>query len=199
MNANPNERNDNMNTTELRTGTRVSYEDMANPLREGTVAEILESLWGTQYRVAFDDGTETTSDCRQRGWKVMPAPAGRYEVKCDECRQTIRRTDSVAESAAGGRCDKCKPAASSSSSVAKFERHVTALAGVYRRMDRGELTGRNSDATERTIDGHYRDAAALLKAELDDEASPIYAELERRPRLAAKWYALERRYFGLRP
>lgn len=33
---------------------------------------------------------------------------GAYEVKCDECKTTLRRTDSVAESAAGGTCDRCR-------------------------------------------------------------------------------------------
>ena len=31
----------------------------------------------------------------------------RYVVKCDECKCEIRRTDSVAESAAGGYCAAC--------------------------------------------------------------------------------------------
>lgn len=34
--------------------------------------------------------------------------AGAYEVKCDGCKTTLRRTDSVAESAAGGTCDRCR-------------------------------------------------------------------------------------------
>ena len=33
---------------------------------------------------------------------------GRYSVKCDECKAEIRRTDSLQESAAGGRCGECK-------------------------------------------------------------------------------------------
>lgn len=31
----------------------------------------------------------------------------RYIIKCDECKETIGETDSLSESAAGGRCDKC--------------------------------------------------------------------------------------------
>lgn len=31
-----------------------------------------------------------------------------YAVKCDECKQDIRRTDSMRESAEGGTCDWCK-------------------------------------------------------------------------------------------
>lgn len=33
--------------------------------------------------------------------------ASRYEVRCDDCKKTIRMTDSVGESAAGGRCNDC--------------------------------------------------------------------------------------------
>ena len=32
----------------------------------------------------------------------------RYEIKCDECKVTIGHTNSLAESAQGGRCDECK-------------------------------------------------------------------------------------------
>ncbi len=31
-----------------------------------------------------------------------------FEVKCDDCKTTIRETDSVSESAAGGLCDECR-------------------------------------------------------------------------------------------
>ena len=32
----------------------------------------------------------------------------KYLVKCDDCKQTLRGTDSMRESAEGGHCDKCK-------------------------------------------------------------------------------------------
>jgi predicted SprT family Zn-dependent metalloprotease len=38
--------------------------------------------------------------------------SGSYAVKCDDCKVEIRRTDSVQESAAGGRCETCKGVAS---------------------------------------------------------------------------------------
>lgn len=82
-------------------------------------------------------------------------------------------------------------------SVVKFERHVSLLAGIYYRLDSGGLTGRNATSTDRGIDAHFDAARALLAAELADDDSPLYAELERRPKLAAKWDRLERRYFGL--
>lgn len=85
------------------------------------------------------------------------------------------------------------------STVDKFRRSVTALAGVYYRLDSGTTTGRNADATSRTIDAHFREARALLRAELHDDDSPLYAYLDspRGAKLAAKWDALERRYVGL--
>jgi hypothetical protein len=33
---------------------------------------------------------------------------GRYIVKCDDCKQTIRETDNIHESYEGGRCENCK-------------------------------------------------------------------------------------------
>jgi hypothetical protein len=50
---------------------RVSYEDMANPRREGYVTGVDDRGWGVQYRVRFDDGEVTYSDLRQRGWKLV--------------------------------------------------------------------------------------------------------------------------------
>ena len=35
--------------------------------------------------------------------------SGRYEVLCDDCKATLRTTDSLPESAAGGRCLRCRP------------------------------------------------------------------------------------------
>lgn len=59
---------------QITTGTRVSYEDMANPLCEGIIADIETTKWGTQFVIAWTGyraGEITTSDCRQRGWKVV--------------------------------------------------------------------------------------------------------------------------------
>jgi hypothetical protein len=33
---------------------------------------------------------------------------GKYAVKCDDCKEEIRRTDSLSESAAGGYCETCR-------------------------------------------------------------------------------------------
>jgi hypothetical protein len=52
-----------------RIGERVSYEDMANPLARGTIADIDVSQWGVQYVIAWDSGRISTSDLRQHGWR----------------------------------------------------------------------------------------------------------------------------------
>jgi hypothetical protein len=63
-------------------GDRVSYEDMANPRRTGTVVETIEHGGTTpsghplpssvEFRVRFDNREETVSDLRQAGWKRLP-------------------------------------------------------------------------------------------------------------------------------
>ena len=89
-------------------------------------------------------------------------------------------------------------AASTPFTVARFERSVRNAESVYRRLDRGELTGRNSDATDATIRGHVETCRALMKAELHDDDSPLFAWLDAHPKLAERWDRIERRYYGLR-
>jgi hypothetical protein len=76
----------------IEVGTRVAYEDMANPRREGVVLEILEHgdkrtpsglpiPGGTEYRIGWDSeygwlGPETISDLRQHGWTMLAALPG---------------------------------------------------------------------------------------------------------------------------
>lgn len=52
------------------TGTLVSYSDMANPRRVGIVTAISSSPW-SPFTIVWEDGSCTTSDCRQRGWQVV--------------------------------------------------------------------------------------------------------------------------------
>ena len=42
------------------------------------------------------------------GW--IDCPDCRYEIKCDDCKVTIGRTDSIARSAQGGICEACRVA-----------------------------------------------------------------------------------------
>lgn len=56
----------------VQTGSRVSYQDMSNPLREGKVIGIEETPWGAQYGVRFDgDLYIHTTDLRQQGWTLL--------------------------------------------------------------------------------------------------------------------------------
>ena len=66
-------------------GLRVSYEDMANPRRTGTVTAVNESRWGMDYTVVWDEPytieaegsypevtvRESRSDLAQYGWKTV--------------------------------------------------------------------------------------------------------------------------------
>jgi hypothetical protein len=76
---------ENMTATEITAveiGTRVSYQDIANPLQSGPVTVITTDKWGTRYTVELEGqeskfGPEyglaartTTTDLRQCGWKV---------------------------------------------------------------------------------------------------------------------------------
>ena len=73
--------------TQVTVGTRVSYQDMHNPRRVGTVTAIDSSAGRARYTVAWDEPltlpahvsddltveveiAETTSDLRTCGWKV---------------------------------------------------------------------------------------------------------------------------------
>jgi len=83
--------------------------------------------------------------------------------------------------------------------IEKFKRHVTAISGIYYRIDKGLLTGRNSDATDRSLEMHVRSAQALITMDADTVGSPLCTYLDNNDRLSKKWNALERRFFGLRP
>lgn len=60
-------------------GMRVSYDDVANPRRTGTVVAVNPSRWGTDYTVRWDEpvyetgATESRSDLAQYGWNLVPA------------------------------------------------------------------------------------------------------------------------------
>jgi predicted nucleic acid-binding Zn ribbon protein len=97
---------------------------------------ILDCSGGRAVDVVFasDDLAKVTCKRCLKKAGVAPAakPAGRYFVKCDDCRKDIGRTDSMRESAEGGRCDECKRY------LAKQSPHTidpalveTALAGIW--------------------------------------------------------------------
>lgn len=60
-----------MDTSTVEIGQRVSYEDMANPRKVGTVVDVHVGWGRSEFRVLFDDREDTTSDLRQAGWKAV--------------------------------------------------------------------------------------------------------------------------------
>jgi hypothetical protein len=62
-----------MNAAEqgIRIGSKVSYQDMANPLKRGVVCDIETTKWGTSFVIAWENDTISESDCRQSGWRVL--------------------------------------------------------------------------------------------------------------------------------
>jgi acetyl-CoA carboxylase beta subunit len=63
--------------------------------------------------------------------KTTAAERGRYFVKCDECRETMRYTDSVYESACGAICPKCRAEIN-----AKLAKDIDALQAAAARIAR---------------------------------------------------------------
>lgn len=79
-------------------GTRVSYEDMANPRRVGRVMQILDD--GLNYRVLWDDARTVddfagaVSDLRQPGWSlVADAPGSMFDG--DDLIHVVTRLDLI--------------------------------------------------------------------------------------------------------
>lgn len=72
---------------------------------------------------------ETIAEYREKlgwHWGFEDLRVGQYAVKCGECHEDIRRTDSLAESAAGGLCDDCRAEASYAVSTASYTGNVCA-------------------------------------------------------------------------
>lgn len=86
-----------------------------------------------------------------------------------------------------------------SDSTERFRKHVRAAAGIYGRIDSGQLTGRNSDATDESLEYHVTRAAQILRDACEDDTDAIwdYLDSKRGARLAAAWSRVERRHAGL--
>lgn len=78
-----------------------------------------------------------------------------------------------------------------------FKRKLRNLEASYRRLDRGELNGRNAESSDRTRQMHYRELDDALRAELYDDASPLWLMMETEPKTAQRWSVMERRSVGL--
>ena len=65
--------------TQIIQGDRVSYEDMANPRKEGTIVgtKLGTRFSSPQFQIRWDDGSEDWSDLLQHGWEKLEDAATR--------------------------------------------------------------------------------------------------------------------------
>lgn len=75
--------------------------------------------------------------------------------------------------------------------VTTFKRKLRNLESAFRRLDRGELTGRNADASDRTRWMQYEHLRTLAGSDAVADA------LDADSNLAARWSRMERRSVGL--
>jgi hypothetical protein len=60
-------------TTKAHDRIVVESEKVGRPAREGEILEIIEASYGTRYRVAWDDGHESTFRPRAGSAQIVPA------------------------------------------------------------------------------------------------------------------------------
>lgn len=88
--------------TALTVGSRVSYSDMANPQKHGTIVQVIPAgrYGGEQFRIQMDNGTERTSDCRQHGWNeshtVAPSEDELAEARAERAIEKQAREEMAA-------------------------------------------------------------------------------------------------------
>ena len=64
---------------------------------------------------------------------------GRYIVKCDQCKKTIKTTDNVVESYQGGLCKKCRADADGSYLDAIKKKDKELIKKIEKKIDKGEM------------------------------------------------------------
>jgi hypothetical protein len=80
-----------------------------------------------------------------------------------------------------------------------FARELRNLESMYRRLDRGELTGRNSTSSDDTRRAKYERLRDAVAADALTEDAPLCAYLDGNEKLATRWSLMERRSVGLDP
>lgn len=80
---------------------------------------------------------------------------------------------------------------------AEFERRLRNLESAWRRLDRGELTGRNAAASDATRAWRYRELRDAVAADARTDQAPLCAFLDNHPTVAGRWDRIERRSVGL--
>ena len=63
-------------TTKTHDRIVVESEKVGQPAREGDVLEVIEDSYGTRYRVAWDDGHESTFRPSAGSARIVPAGKG---------------------------------------------------------------------------------------------------------------------------
>jgi hypothetical protein len=58
----------------------VESEKVGRPAREGEILEIIEASYGTRYRVAWDDGHESTFNPSAGSAQVVPAAKATRQI-----------------------------------------------------------------------------------------------------------------------
>jgi len=79
----------------------------------------------------------------------------------------------------------------------QFTRELRNLEGMFYRLDKGLLTGRNSASSTDTMDYKYRRLRDAVAADARTDDAPLCAFLDANPRVAARWDRMERRSVGL--
>jgi hypothetical protein len=74
----------------------------------------------------------------------------------------------------------------------KFRDGLRNLEGAYRRLDTGQLTGRNSTASDDGREWAFRELAKLVH-----EHDEVTDALDANVKLAERWSRMERRHYGL--
>lgn len=64
---------------------------------------------------------------------------GKYNVKCDVCKKTIKTTDNVVESYQGGMCKKCRADSNPSLMDAIKSKDKRLMKNIDDRMKKGEM------------------------------------------------------------
>jgi len=79
----------------------------------------------------------------------------------------------------------------------QFTRELRNLEGMFYRLDKGLLTGRNSASSSDTMDYKYRRLRDAVAADARTEDAPLCSFLDDNPKVAARWDRMERRSVGL--
>jgi hypothetical protein len=79
-----------------------------------------------------------------------------------------------------------------------FTRKLRNLEGMWYRLDKGLLTGRNSASSDADRPAKYRELRDAITADAKTDDAPLCAFLDANPKIAARWNKIERRTVGLR-